>query len=540
MAKQTAASKSIPLQRLAAGDRYRHDIFIGLVAPIGSSKTNVVEALESALIPYGYLVEKVRLSDLLDKVGKPRAGLLPGRKEPGYHVQRMDAGDRLREDADDGSALAAVAVVKVAALREHHRGPEKPVAYVFDSLKHPGEAALLRNVYGPGFWLLAIVQDPYERLEKLSGELNAPQRQPGLSVGQEAAELIERDQKDPVAAHGQRVREVFPEAHFFLPIGRGIQWRNELDRFVRGVFDDPFLTPSRDEEAMRHAQAAALRSASIGRQVGAAIVPTLGAPIVVGTNEVPKPGGGQYREGDLPDHRDFQKGEDSNRVNIEGVVRDLFDRMSEAEHLSEDLKSALGDEAVRRLGALGPDGRSVLDKARIGDLIEFIRCMHAEEAAIADAARSGTPTSGARLYTTTFPCHLCTKLIIGAGIVEVQYIEPYPKSLAGELYADLIEPLPSLSAAPPQRDCGGKRVPFKHFTGFAPRRYDEVFCAPPRRSDTGLASHQPACAVPVGENWSEAAVHVKQAEVCLAIRQALEDRRKDGPDAGDQIPRLGA
>jgi len=179
-------------------------------------------------------------------------------------------------------------------------------------------------------------------------------------------------------------------------------------------------------------------------------------------------------------------------------------------------------------------GRSILDKARVSDLIEFVRCMHAEEAAIADAARSGTPTSGARLYTTTFPCHLCTKLIIGAGIVEVQYIEPYPKSLAGDLYADLIEPMPSLGARSHDRDHdGGQRIPFRHFTGFGPRRYDEVFCAPTRRSSSGgLVEHHPRYALPVGHHWSEVAVQVKQAEVNLALSELLPNRWRSDPATG--------
>lgn len=51
--------------------------------------------------------------------------------------------------------------------------------------------------------------------------------------------------------------------------------------------------------------------------------------------------------------------------------------------------------------------------------------VHAEANAIAFAARYGTPTLGASLYTTTSPCRQCAKLIINAGLSRVVYGEPY-------------------------------------------------------------------------------------------------------------------
>lgn len=43
---------------------------------------------------------------------------------------------------------------------------------------------------------------------------------------------------------------------------------------------------------------------------------------------------------------------------------------------------------------------------------------------------------GCEMFTTTFPCHICAKHIIAAGIKAVYYIEPYEKSLAIELHDD--------------------------------------------------------------------------------------------------------
>lgn len=517
------------LKKLADDEPQRHDIFIGLVAPIGSSRPQVVKALRDALRPYEYAVETVRLADLLDDVPRGSGDPLPERAQPGYYQARMDAGDTLRREAGDWSALAALAVARTAdrrskRLQDASRGARlEPVAYVFDSLKHPREAALLRSVYGPAFWLISIVQDIGERIKNLADELAKQEGEFGSAPEARASELIARDESDPDAAHGQHVRDVFGTADFFLPVRQGVRWRAEVDRLLEGVFDAPFLTPRNHEEAMRHADAAALRSAAIGRQVGAVIVPPLGAPFLLGTNEVPKPGGGQYREGDEPDHRDFQSGADPNPAYTQRVIRELVNRLAKARYFTPERSEAGGDAVLREALAPDEDGKSVLDGARAKSLIEFTRCLHAEQAAIVDAARTGVAIQGARLYTTTFPCHECTKFIVGSGIVEVQYIEPYPKSLAGDLYGDLIDALPPMSSNSRTDDSGRlERIPFRAFLGFGPARFDEVFSASERRSGEGIVDHTPREAAPVGLGWSEIGVRTKESEVSAAIFEVVQ------------------
>ena len=474
----------------------------------------------------------IRLAELLDSVLAPGQNKLPSRGEADYYRRRMDAGDALRRQAGDDSALAAMAVARAAAGRSAVRAAAKaspPVAYVFDSLKHPREAELLRNVYGSAFWLVSLVEDVSDRLKNLTAELAEQEEKFDPVPESMALQLIARDEADPDADYGQHVRDVFAVADFFLPIRRGVDWQQELDRLLRGVFDAPFLSPSADEEAMRHAQAASLRSAAVGRQVGAVIVPKLGTPYVVGTNEVPKPGGGQYREGDVPDHRDFQAGADPNPAYTERVIRELLGRLAKARFFTPERNLAGGAGVLREAAAKGQDGKSLLDGTRAKALIEFTRCLHAEQAAIVDAARTGIAIDGARLYTTTFPCHECTKFIIGAGIVEVQYIEPYPKSLAGDLYSDLIHTLPPMSPPSREQEEGLERVPFRPFVGFGPHRYDEVFKAGERRVGSGVAEHVPAVAVPVGSGWSEVAVTTKEGEVVLAITAAVGQLRHSPP-----------
>jgi deoxycytidylate deaminase len=128
-------------------------------------------------------------------------------------------------------------------------------------------------------------------------------------------------------------------------------------------------------------------------------------------------------------------------------------------------------------------------EGRVGDLLEFSRAVHAEMDAILTVARKGNSTVGTRLFVTTFPCHYCARHIVAAGIDEVQYIEPYPKSQTLRLHADSVQitaeqwALPSNSRAaslqPP--DSGRKASPevpkvlFRPFTGVAPRLYRRAF-----------------------------------------------------------------
>lgn len=106
------------------------------------------------------------------------------------------------------------------------------------------------------------------------------------------------------------------------------------------------------------------------------------------------------------------------------------------------------------------------------DITEYGRAVHAEMDALLTCARSGVSPSGAILYTTTFPCHNCTRHIIAAGIERVIYIEPYAKSRAEELHEDAI--VVEEKALKPSRRSTWK-VPFTHFVGVGPRRYFDLF-----------------------------------------------------------------
>ena len=68
-----------------------------------------------------------------------------------------------------------------------------------------------------------------------------------------------------------------------------------------------------------------------------------------------------------------------------------------------------------------------------GERHELCRAIHAEQNAIIQAATSGVSIEGATLYSTTYPCVLCAKMIINAGIRTIYITDGYPDELSKQL-----------------------------------------------------------------------------------------------------------
>lgn len=51
--------------------------------------------------------------------------------------------------------------------------------------------------------------------------------------------------------------------------------------------------------------------------------------------------------------------------------------------------------------------------------------VHAEQNAIADCARRGVSCEGCCAYITHYPCIICCRLLLAAGIKEIKYINDY-------------------------------------------------------------------------------------------------------------------
>jgi deoxycytidylate deaminase len=458
-----------PLPLISGEFSDRAEIVIGLVGALGTDVKKVQSGLVHALAAVGYSTTPIRVSELIDEM----AGSRIPQSETALD-RLMDVGDALREAVDNGAAAAVLAIAAIRKARAE-AGNETVAerqshATIIRQLKHPDEVELLRSIYGPRFVLVGAWSPQSERENEVRSRLEGDH--PGRGSGWYAEHqhrLLDRDEKDAVNPLGQQVRKTFELADAYVSLLPGADVGPSCTRLVRLLFGAPFETPTRAEQAMYIAAGARLRSAASGRQVGAVVVDKSGEILVTGTNDVPRAGGGQYWPDDAEDHRDFRYGFDVNDRHKLQLLTEIFQLLtSEGGWLSPEGANREPQELARQ--AL----RGPLAGSRLTDLLEFGRIAHAEMAAICTAARRGTPLGGQTMYTTTYPCHECARLIIAAGITRVVYVDPYPKSQVRELFRHEIVDGPY---------SGDDRVIFEPFTGVAPRMFASVFSITGRARD---------------------------------------------------------
>jgi dCMP deaminase len=82
-------------------------------------------------------------------------------------------------------------------------------------------------------------------------------------------------------------------------------------------------------------------------------------------------------------------------------------------------------------------GGCIREKLKIpsGQRHEICRGTHAEQNAVTQAAKFGINIEGSTLYCNCFPCVICTKMILNAGIVKVVYDCDYDDPLSKEILA---------------------------------------------------------------------------------------------------------
>jgi deoxycytidylate deaminase len=437
-------------------------LVIGLVGAVGTDLHAVADEVGVVLSAFDYHSHAIGLSSLLEELDWDQE--LDNTFNDDHIWTYMEAGNEFCRRWARNDALALLATASISEYRAEVDLPDLPLqrtAYILRSLKRPEEVEFLRGVYGSRFLLIGAYSSRPDRTSALTDAISKSHRNADPTVWHHTpAHLIERDEAENIDG-GQNVRGTYHRADVFVDTRDGV--RNALDRFFRGLFGDPQITPTKDEFGLFQAEAAGLRSAEMGRQVGAAIANDRGQILAVGANEVPRWNGGSYwtDDHDVPDGREIALGRDTNDVMKQELASAITER--------------LNDQGWLKKAASLPAVVDEVSETRLGDLIEFGRATHAEMAAITDAARLGIPIGGSTLYSTTFPCHNCTRHIISAGVLRVVYVAPYAKSLALELHSDAIAVAPPTPAF--------DKVNFQPFVGIAPRRYMEIFKWDRKRKD---------------------------------------------------------
>lgn len=464
------------------------ELVFGIVGPVGVDRNAVCACLESCIQEYNYDVHRIKVSELIK--------LVPGNEYleefKGDEYERIEkfmlAGTQTRESSGFGDAMAILAISEIAAqrkklnLQENPTLPEKDAslsgrqsdAYILDSLKHPAEIKTLRATYGRAFHLISVHADRELRVDNLADRIAQSRlSQDSNHCRKDAETLVNRDENEEGTSLGQNVENTFPMADLFIDLYSDSKlFKSEISRFCEIIFNNPFRTPTEDEAGMFQAEAVSWRSADLSRQVGASICDDDGTVLAVGCNEVPKSGGGLYWENSSGDKRDFVIGVEQGTTLKRAMLAEVIEKLKN----DPDLVDSSNHEAWEELKEDAISGKKspLLEGLQALNVIEYGRSVHAEMAALSDAARNGVSVKGATMFANTFPCHICARHIIASGVKRVVYIQPYPKSLTSKLFSDSISTRDNENT---------HKVGFRPFSGIAPRFYQFAFQLSGRRKE---------------------------------------------------------
>jgi deoxycytidylate deaminase len=466
------------------------EMFFGVVAPVGIDLDMIIEVLTAELNHHKYLSHIVHVTKTMRDV-PCRTTIVP---EPYLDSikSRIRYADEICERMKREDALAAITISAIQSERERQnrqgaieekrelleKDVQQPLeghAFIIRQFKRPAETNLMRQVYGKLYFQISAYSSPSEREIVLRKKIKESQfgTVEDDAARSQAIELMSIDYSESEKPFGQKIRETFPLGDVFVDGTNRSNCEQMIRRFISLIFGANSITPDHNEYGMYLAKSAALRSSDLSRQVGAAIFRPTGEVISLGCNEVPKYGGGTYFSGDEKDFRDFALGEDPNERVKREILYEIIKILFERNGLADELNKLGTPREI--MASLLADERGIKD-SKVMDLLEFGRVIHAEMSAITDAARLGLTTKEATLYCTTFPCHICAKHIVAAGIEKVVFLEPYPKSYAKELHGDSIEVEGSSET---------KKVKFAPFMGISPFRYRDFFEKGRRKDTTG-------------------------------------------------------
>ncbi len=427
---------------------HTHEMVIGLCGPIGAPTEEVSARLQTILqSDHSYKTYVKKLSDFIEHHAESKID-----KSSAYsrYSTLITEGNRLKSTFGQ-SVLAELSIAEISITRDTNRKatgnaefqPER-FCHVIDSIKNADELRAMKAVYGDLFICIGVYASHEAREDRL---LQKPMTKDQIN------ELIDRDSGEETKS-GQSVKKTFHLSDFFIDCSSydPAEIDRKLNRILDLVLGSKIITPSVGETSMYTAYTASLNSACLSRQVGAAVTDKTGYLLGVGWNDVPQFGGSVYNESSNPDNRCHAYGAMCYNDSEKRIIATLIAETLVSEKLLEKKNLPKAIDKIK-------DGR-------VGGLIEFSRAVHAEMLALLNAGRSGGERMQCgRIYVTTYPCHVCARHIIAAGIHEVHYIEPYRKSLAIKLHKDAI----TESGTEPGKV---RLIPFE---GVSPSRYANFF-----------------------------------------------------------------
>lgn len=447
-------------------------LVFGIAGRIGSGASFVTKAIMEEIKAFGYKPVEIKvtkwflqqnyccLADLESNACSEIKDILRllSNENNSEDLKMSEQAQRIKKLQDKGNILRKkygndiIAALSAYYIAEHLRQQnifekdENRYAYIIDSLKHPDEVKLLREVFQGSFYMIGAVANDSVRKRRLQDQKHI--------TDNEFKEISKSDAGE-TEKHGQQTTKTILESDYFFENNYDTpdKINQECKRLLNLIFQSTIVTPKQDEYGMHLAFAAADKSACLSRQVGSAIISEKGNVLATGYNDVPKFGGGLYTSESMQDNRCFAKS---------GMCHNDLEKQIIAKEIVNAIKDDIDDEQSIKIK------ETLLKQTRLKQLIEFSRAVHAEMNAIITVARSSTPgIVDSTMYVTTFPCHNCAKHIIDSGIKRVVFLEPYEKSLALKLHSDSINN--------PLEECKCDKVSFSNYGGVSPKKYAEWF-----------------------------------------------------------------
>lgn len=430
-------------------------VVIGLTGPFGAGCSTIANDLRDRLGWRRYsLTDAMRelALSLIDSVEREKL------ISPKYRSYQQDIGDEIRKK--DIYAIPRRVIDKVREDEKRDKSL-KSLDIVIDGIRNPGEMTYLRGEY-LNFFVIAIfapVEARFDRVrEHYEGSLDDFERDDA------------RDSGEFEPPYGQKVQLCVDRSDILISNARQFdeprimeELQQKIDLYI-GLMKEPgSMSPNAWELNMGQAYQESLMSTCCKRKVGAIIVREEALEERSRSYII----AGGYNEAPLKVMPCFQRGGSAKPEycyrdeKIKAVLRKEYKvcpRCGTALQFPEEFDVPFicsNDNCHARLGSDFIPGR----------MLDLCIAVHAEEAAILQASKfGGAQIEGSTLYTTTFPCPLCAKMIVQAGIKGVFFAEPYPQDEAIDI----------LEAANVDRFL---------FEGVKGRAYHRLFELPPYKPD---------------------------------------------------------
>ncbi len=380
-------------------------MIIGLTGSFGAGCSTFADYLtQKDYVPYS--LSDVVKKALIDEIGEGEIAKIPFKDRRKMY---QDKGDELRKK----NPYALVDEILPQVLIDFASNRD----VVIDSIRSHFEISRLRHSI-MGVQIVAVNAPYSERWDRCKAEYG--------TLESTFHDDDERDKGDEQPPHGQHVQKCVEVADCIIsnnnPCEHPADWKNlfnKLELFIELSNSPGYRIPYSYESSIAQAYLSSLSSSCSRRKVGAVICSTSGEIISSGYNHVPNNLRTCAELGDNPNYCERAE-----------LLMGSFSKMKYCPQCKKVLDK--GQDVI--LPYKCECGAKLPNDFVPGKMLDLCRALHAEEDAILQAAKMGGVTlKNSMLYTTTFPCLLCAKMIADVGINEVIYVEPYPMESAKKL-----------------------------------------------------------------------------------------------------------